>query len=280
MPSQKAKLLVIDPQNDFCDVPGAALPVPGASADMARLAGFLHRAQAAVTDVIVTLDSHPSVAIERTTFWEGKDGQPVKAFTQITEADVRAGIYRPRKASLHEEVVAYLHALEAAGRYRLMVWPVHAVIGTWGHNIQPQLAAEIASWEEQGQRGALKILKGMNPLTEQYSAVRAEVPRSDDPLTQSNRLLIERAMPHEELLIVAGEAASHCVAATMADLFQEMTPQQRRQVILLSDCMSPVAGFEAAAAGFFSHATAQGASVLDRGATLALLQAAEPSPAC
>jgi nicotinamidase/pyrazinamidase len=268
----QAKLLVIDPQNDFCDVPGAALPVPGANADLTRLADFLRAAQPALSEIIVTLDSHPSVAIERTTFWRGRDGQPVSPFTPITEADVRAGTYRPRQASLKDEVLAYLHALEAAGHYRLMVWPVHAVIGTWGHNIHPQLAAAIASWEEQAQRGALKVLKGQNPLTEQYSAIRAEVPRRDDPATQSNRQLIERSTPgHGERMIVAGEASSHCVAATMTDLLPEMPPEARQRVILLADCMSPVTGFKQAADDFLARAAAQGAQVLDRERALAQL---------
>ena len=34
-------LLIIDPQNDFLDIEGAALPVPGANADMHRLADWL-----------------------------------------------------------------------------------------------------------------------------------------------------------------------------------------------------------------------------------------------
>jgi nicotinamidase-related amidase len=268
----KTKLLVIDPQNDFCDVPGAALPVPGANEDLQRLAGFLHQAQAAVTDVIVTLDSHPSVAIERTTFWQGRNGESVSPFTQITEADVRAGAYAPRNPAVRDEVLAYLHDLEAAGHYRLMVWPVHAVVGTWGHNIHTVLAGEIACWEERAQRGALKVLKGANPLTEQYSAVRAEVPRSDDPGTQSNRVLIERATPGDgEHLVVAGEAGSHCVAATMMDLLGEMTAEARSRVILLKDCMSPVTGFQHAQEGFLAKAAAQGAQVLDCSAALAQL---------
>src|SRR5689334_11217646 len=68
------------------------------------------------------------------------------------------------------EVLAYLHALEARGRYRLMIWPVRCVLGTWGHNIHGPLAKEIAAWEERNQRSALKVLKGLNPMTEQYSA--------------------------------------------------------------------------------------------------------------
>jgi nicotinamidase-related amidase len=267
----KAKLLVVDPQNDFCDLPGAALPVPGANADLVRLAAFLRRAQNSVIDVIVTLDSHPSVGIERTSFWQDRDGRKVPSFTQITEAQVRAGAYRPRQASLQDEVLAYLHALESTGRYNLMVWPVHAVLGTWGHNIHCELAAEIASWEEQSQHGALKILKGTNPLTEHYSAVRAEVPRSADPATQTNRLLIARVLPREELLIVGGEASSHCVAETMTDLLAEMTPEQRQRVILLSDCMSAVPGFEAAAATFLAQAAAQGVQVTGTQGALARL---------
>lgn len=36
------KLLIIDPQNDFCDIPGAALPVAGLDAEQHA---FLKRAE-------------------------------------------------------------------------------------------------------------------------------------------------------------------------------------------------------------------------------------------
>jgi nicotinamidase-related amidase len=36
-PIVNTHLLIIDPQNDFMDQPGAALPVTGATADMERL---------------------------------------------------------------------------------------------------------------------------------------------------------------------------------------------------------------------------------------------------
>lgn len=255
-----AKLLLIDPQNDFCDIEGAALPVPGADADMKRLAAFIRSAQSSLREIIVTLDTHPTVAIERTSFWKTGSGAAVPAFTQITEKDVRQGRYQPGNEKLRDQVLSYLHALEAGGRFRLMVWPIHCVLGTWGHNIHAAVAEQIATWEQNTQREALKVLKGLNPLTEQYSAVRAEVPRADDPRTQSNRSLIERAIPAEgEVLFVAGEAASHCIAETMAHLFEAMTPAEIRRVIILRDCMSPVTGFEAAADEFFAKAQALGA---------------------
>ena len=257
-----ATLLVIDPQNDFCDVTGAALPVPGANADLKRVADLIARAPQHLTDIVVTLDSHASVSIERTTFWKQGDGTPVAPFTEITEQAVRDGRYAPREAARLPEVLSYLHDLEAGGRYRLMVWPVHCVLGTWGHNIQPQLAQQIAAWEERHQRSSLKVLKGLNPMTEQYSAVRAEVPRQDDPLTRTNSVLVARGKPGNGLLLIAGEASSHCVAATLTDLLETMTPEERSRVVILRDCMSPVPGFEAAADAFFARASAQGVKLM------------------
>lgn len=255
-------LLVIDPQNDFCDIEGAALPVPGANADLQRLADLIARASRAVSEIVVTLDSHATVSIERTTFWKQMEGATVAPFTEITEQAVRERRYLPRDASRLAEVLTYLHALEAGGRYRLMVWPVHCVLGTWGHNIHAALARQIGAWEEQKQRAALKVLKGMSPMTEQYSAVRAEVPRQDDPLTHTNDLLVARAKPGNGLLFVAGEASSHCVAATLTDLLQTMTPEERSRVVVLRDCMSPVPGFDAAAEEFFARVAGQGVRLM------------------
>ena len=172
----KVRLLIIDPQNDFCDIAGAALPVAGADADMRRLAALMNHARAKLADIAVTLDSHATVGIERTTFWITADGQPVAPFTQIAESDVRAGRFAPRDGQRLPEVLAYLAALEQGGRYKLIVWPVHCVLGTWGHNIHDAVAAELAGWELQSQRIAFRVLKGLNPMTEQYSAVQAEVP--------------------------------------------------------------------------------------------------------
>ena len=100
-------LLIIDPQNDFCD-PQGTLFVPGAAEDMQRLASFIRSACGGLSEVVVTLDSHPSVAIERPTFWKRGDGQPVVPFTQITHRQVAAGEYGPIDASLQPQVLAYL----------------------------------------------------------------------------------------------------------------------------------------------------------------------------
>ncbi|WP_431263645.1 cysteine hydrolase [Roseateles chitinivorans] len=278
---QPLQLLIVDPQNDFCDIPGATLPVTGADADMKRLAALVDQAGGAIADIVVTLDSHAVYAIERPAFWQvpGDDGtgeapQPVAPFTQIKAEDVRAGRFAPRDAALREPVLAYLDALEASPKkYILMVWPTHCVVGTWGHNVHAELAAALGRWEAARLRTVEKVLKGQNPMTEQYSAVRAEVPIASDPRTQTHRALVDRIVDFPGLTFIAGEASSHCVAATAEDLFGEMSAERLGRVVLIEDAMSPVGGFEAGAGAFVERARALGVRTMTAAQALGLLSA-------
>lgn len=249
----RIRLLVIDPQNDFTDIPGAALPVAGADADMRRLAAWVDRMQGCIDDFVVTLDSHASVGIERTTFWVDARGEAVAPFTQITAAEVRAGSYAARDPARLAEATRYLDALESSSARTLVVWPVHCVLGTWGHNIHEALAASIARWEYGRSRTCEKVLKGLNPMTEQYSAFRAEVPREDDARTRNNGALMARLAAGEEVLVVAGEALSHCVAASGEDMLAQFDAARLRNTVFLTDCMSPVGGFEPAGQAFLAQ---------------------------
>ena len=254
------RLLIIDPQNDFMDLPEAALPVPGAQADMHRLAGLIDALSAQIDDIVVTLDSHAGYGIERTTFWVDADGAPVAPFTAITAADAQAGRFRPRDGARAAEALAYLQALEAGGERTLVVWPVHCVLGSWGHNIEPVLAASIARWEQARARACDKVVKGLNPMTEQYSAFRADVPRADDARTQLNLPLLQRLAQGDDVLVVAGEAASHCVAASGQDMLAQWDAARLRNTVFLTDCMSPVPGFESAAQAFLQQLRDAGVS--------------------
>lgn len=251
-------LLIIDPQNDFLDIPGATLPVTGANADMDRLATWLQQHTAEVESITVTLDSHASVGIERTSFWQHGDGKPVDPFTVITAADLQAGKYKPRHSGTEAEVQAYLQALETNAKRQLVVWPVHCVIGTWGHNIHGALSAALADWEAQTGKICDKVLKGQNHMTEQYSAFKAEVPRADDPRTALRRDLLERLNKGNNTLLVAGEASSHCVAASVDDMLANLSSERLRQTVLLTDCMSPVGGFEESADAMVDRARRHG----------------------
>lgn len=253
-------LLVIDPQNDFMDVPGAALPVAGAQADMQRLASLIDGAGSAIGDIWVTLDSHHGIGIERPGMWRTGDGGPVAPFTGITAADVRAGRFLPRNPEALPRVLAYLDALEAAGRYTLMVWPVHCEIGTWGHNVNEMVRAAYNRWEASCLRPVHKVFKGMNAWTENYSALQAEVPDPSDADTELNTRLIE-ALDAGDRIVIAGEASSHCVLATTEHLAANLPSRRVDKLVLLSDCMSPVAGFEDQAQRFLSEMRRRGATV-------------------
>ncbi len=263
-PIASTHLLLIDAQNDFCDHPASAcppgvapaLPVAGADADLQRVAHLLRTAGPRIAALTLTLDSHQRHDIAHPPFWRQADGREVAPFTLIRAADVRAGTYRPAQAEALPRGLAYLEALEAQGRYTHMVWPVHCEEGTWGHALHPAIAAACDGWAHATGRAPLFVFKGRNPWTEHYSAVQAEVPDPADPATQPNTELLAALAPAGEI-IVAGQAASHCVRATVEHLMAQLPRPER--FTLLVDGMSPVGGFEAEAEAFFAHAQARGA---------------------
>ena len=268
MPS--CHLLIIDPQNDFCDVPedwwpqspldgtrtAPALPVPGAHADMQRVAQWIAQQGAQITDITVTLDSHQAYDIAHPAFWQQRDGQTVQPFTPITAAQVRAGDFAPRDRAALPRVLHYLDVLEAEGRYTLMVWPLHCEIGSWGHGVHADVLAACRHWQATQHRAVHHVFKGMNPWTEHYSALRAEVPDPQDPETGLNEALLQRLSSADQLVIV-GEAGSHCVRATTEHIVQNIPrywgPQALSRIVLLTDCMSPVTGFADAQADFLAQ---------------------------
>src|SRR5690606_5293392 len=106
------------------------------------------------------------------------------------------------------------------GNKSLMVWPVHCVTGTWGHNIMPDVSHAINDWEHQGHGIVDKVLKGQYPLSEHFGVFAAEVPLNDAPATHFNRELAQTLVNGSDRLLVAGEAASHCVAESVIQLVE------------------------------------------------------------
>ncbi|EJL89239.1 hypothetical protein PMI15_00676 [Polaromonas sp. CF318] len=280
------QLLVIDPQNDFCDLPAdwlpvdpvtgqatsPALPVAGAHADMLRLAGLIREGASGLSAIAVTLDSHHRFDIAHPTFWKTGAGAAVGPFTPITAAQVRKGDYLPKDAAMLPRALAYIDELERRGRYTLMVWPVHCEIGSWGHNVHPAVKAAYNLWEDSRLAMVQKINKGSNPWTEHYSAMQAEVPDEDDPATQLNTALIA-SLDQADLLIIAGEASSHCVKATTEHIVANLPSGKAGKVVLLTDCMSPVGGFEAQHKAFLDDMASRGAVLSTSVAVLSTLQA-------
>jgi nicotinamidase-related amidase len=87
-------------------------------------------------------------------------------------------------------------------------------------------------------------IKGNNPLTEHYSAIGPEVldgPSGERIASKSAAFL--RLMQEYDAVVIAGQAKSHCVAWTIADLLADINvhqPELAHKVYLLEDCTSPV----------------------------------------
>ncbi len=278
------QLLIIDPQNDFCDLPAdwrptdpvtamasaPALPVAGAHADMLRLADLIQKGAGGISGITITLDSHHRFDIAHPMFWKSGDGRDVAPFTPITAAQVRGGEYLPRDAAALPRALSYLDALKERGRYTLMVWPVHCEIGSWGHNVHAAVKAAYNEWEDRRLAMVRKVGKGSNPWTEHYSAMQAEVPDGEDPDTELNTRLIA-SLDEADLIVIAGEASSHCVKATTEHIVQHLPSGNSAKVVLVTDCMSPVGGFEAQHAAFLQDMARRGVALKTSAQVLATL---------
>jgi len=258
---QKVHLVIIDPQDDFCfpgtqgqgdpqdpkyvpGEPAGALFVPGADADMSRLAAFVDRTQEKLQAIHCTLDSHHLVDIAHPIFWVDANGKHPDPFTIITADQVDAGEWRTSKVGRNKIASAYVRGLEKNGRYPLCIWPPHCLIGSKGAAVVPALQEAINRWAERHNRTINYVTKGSNPWTEHYSAVMADVPDPEDPTTQLNAGFI-RMLEEADVILLAGEAGSHCLANTVRDIANNFADESYvKKFFLLEDATSPVPGFE------------------------------------
>ena len=249
-------LLIIDPQNDFCHPEWGTLYVPGAEQDMDRLTQFVMQFRDDIDSIVVSLDSHQRMDISHPLWWVDAHGAHPSPFTSFTAEEVTAGRWRTADPREHAKSIAYLKHLETGNRYPHVIWPEHCLIGHRGHNVWSALHNAMGHWEAHRQRRVHYVTKGTNPRTEHFSAIRAEVIDPDDPTTAPQTALIN-TLCTAELLLIAGEARSHCVANTVRDLVS-LRPEIAPRTLLLSDTTSDVPGFEPLGAQFVSEMTAAG----------------------
>ncbi len=252
-------LLLIDLQKDFC-FPQGSLYVAGRSGtgaidDSRRIAEFIYRNLGVITATTVTMDSHYPYQIFFSSFWENAEGRPVAPYTFIDVEDIESGRLRPTPpiASwissgdygwLESQVKHYCRELKKTGKYQLYLWPYHCLLGSDGHPLAGviQEARLFHSFARQVQ--AYVEIKGDNSLTENYSVLRPEVLTTfeGEALAQKNSSFLRKLLDNDAVAI-AGQASSHCVANTIADLLDEIAAQDPglvSKVYILSDCMSAV----------------------------------------
>jgi nicotinamidase-related amidase len=252
-------LLLIDVQKDFC-FPEGSLYVAGRSGhgaldDSRRTTEFIYRNLDRLTHITTTMDTHFAFQIFFPSFWVDQDDRPLSAFREISTADLDRGEVRPNPAVaswlchgnypwLLKQTRFYCAELEQAGKYRLYLWPPHCILGSEGHALSGLLhEARLFHSFVRGMQSWVEV-KGGNALTENYSVLRPEVLSRHDgqPLAQRNTAFIKTLLT-ADAVIVAGQAASHCVKSSIDDLLQEIVTVDRAlasKVYILSDCMSAV----------------------------------------
>lgn len=251
-------LMVIDAQNTFC-IPGFELFVggrtgTGAVDDNRRLVEFVYRNLGVLTKIFCTLDTHRAAQIFHGLFFVNAMGEHPAPFTMISTEDIKTGAWKVNPAvaatigtslpALQAHVLHYAQELEKAGKYKLTIWPYHAMLGGIGHALVS--AVEEACFFHTVVRTSQLGLetKGTNVVTENYSILRPEVLTGPDgaPIAQKNARFF-KALIDNDYVVIAGQAKSHCVAWTIEDLLNEINaidPSLAQKVYLLEDCTSPV----------------------------------------
>lgn len=257
--AKKIHILCIDPQVSFCD-PKGELYVKGADQDMVRLAGMVKKLKRKIDDIHITLDSHHLVHIAHPIFWRDSAGKNPNPFTIISADAVRKGIWTTTKPGLFKRALAYVEALEKNARYPLCIWPPHCLIGSVGQTVYPVLYEAVMDWCKDF--AAIDfITKGSNILTEHYSAIVADVPDANDPSTQINVNFLN-TVNEADLVLLAGEARSHCLANTGRDACNYFSDDSLvKKLVLLEDATSDVTGFENLGEQFVKEMKARGMQV-------------------
>ena len=253
----KVGMLVIDAQNTFCH-PSGELFVAGASGtgavdDSVRTVEFIYRNLDVITGVDCTLDTHRMFAVFHPSFLINDNGEHPAPFTQVTNADICSGTWRPSPymtsalginlMAAERHLADYTAQLEKAGRYALTIWPYHGVLGDKGHNLVSGLV-EAANFHglARGAQPGFEV-KGTNPLVENYSVLGPEVTQLfNGNKIDRNKRFVEKLLKYD-MLIIAGQAKSHCVAWTIDDLLGDIAqkdPALAKKVYLLEDCTTSI----------------------------------------
>lgn len=261
--SYRLAFLGIDQQLTFCH-PDFELFVAGRSGtgaidDTRRVAEFIYRNLGVLSKLIFTLDTHntyqiffPEILVDS----QGNHPDP-RVPTIITHEEVKQGMWRLDTeaisrlnqgmdwgADLSNYLEYYTAQLESTGRFSLTIWPHHAMLGSIGHALMPILE-EARFFHSLARRQTNQLeIKGNHPLTEFYSVYEPEVKETPDgkAIAAKNTAFLQQLLTYD-VIIVSGEASSHCFAWTVADLLADIKtidPQLAGKFYLLCDCISPV----------------------------------------
>jgi nicotinamidase-related amidase len=251
-------LLLVDIQNTFC-IPGFELYVGGRSGtgavdDNCRLCEFIYHHLDLITEICPTMDTHQALQIFHSIFLINEKGEHPGPFTLISEEDVERGTWKfnppvgyalkADEAYGRQYLIHYTQKLREGGRYDLTIWPYHAMLGGIGHALVSSIEEAVFFHSIARYSPPDFQIKGYHPQTENYSVLGPEVLEDQQrkSIAQKNIHFIEKLLQFD-VVVIAGQAKSHCVAWTIDDLLRDITVRDKglaKKVYLLEDCTSPV----------------------------------------
>lgn len=261
-------VMIIDAQLTFCH-PDFTLFVGGETGigsieDNVRLSRFIYGAAPYITDIAATMDTHLVNAIFHESLLIDQNGnhpsnnpptaisydEVLRGFWQIDPAEVYS--HKASLASLNYHFLDYTRQLAETqqggeDRFDLIVWPYHAMLGSIEHALVPCVQEAILFHHGMRRSRTTYEIKGEDPLFENYSILGPEVEATFFNQIQiahhdKNVKFMEHLLEYD-VIAIAGQASSHCVAWTIQDLLNMINkkdPALASKVHILEDCISPV----------------------------------------
>lgn len=246
--SPKTLLLAIDVQNDFMESIGT-LAVQGSKDDVKRLTQWIYDNIQDLTQIMCSLDSHSIRQIFHPDWWVDDKGNNPQPFTTITYQDVQDGKWKAANGETNRSL-NYLKNLESDGKKLLTIWPYHCLQGTRGAKLESEFTKML--YYHSAARNSMPILipKGQNPYTEMYGIIKSENPED----CYINQMVLDAVKQYDRIFI-AGEASSHCVLASVEQILEYFSDNREitSRITILTDCMSPITGFEEVTQNRFSE---------------------------
>ena len=248
----------MDVQNTFC-IPDFELYVGGRSGtgavdDNRHLCEFIYRNLHRLTMICPTMDTHQAMQIFHAVFLINSNGEQPAPMTMVSANDIESGTWKFHSAldqalglkegQGQQHLLHYTRALKQSGKYDLTIWPYHAMLGGIGHALVSAVEEAIFFHSMARQTQPNFQMKGNHPLTEHYSVLGPEVMRdaTGEIICEKNYAFIDTLLDFD-MILLAGQAKSHCVAWTIQDLLDGMVARDKSlvsKVYLLEDCTSPV----------------------------------------
>lgn len=235
------------------------LPVEGAEAASVRTVEFIYKNLQWITSFFPTIDTHTVWQIFHESYLIDENGNHPSPGTQVLPSDIRSGRWKLNPAAVYNVLNSrdagaytylnnytqhYTDVLEAAKKYALTTWPYHGLLGGVEHALIPILHEAIFFHEIARSSQRRSIIKGGNPLTENYSPIQPDVKvdQNGKAIGQKNTAFLQALLEHD-YIIASGFASSHCFKWFVDDLLEEIMAQDKKlveKIYLMRDCCAPV----------------------------------------